>query len=325
METYTDKKQADPFDVVPVSGSLFIRDQSPFSKALKHVEDHDALERVQMEFAALCNQIMSADGIVARGKEDLAAIVRKACGYLDIAIEDLVSGDLSKAVSLIEKSLLSDIFRVGYGTALELKWKADKWMPESWFFTLGLECDFWDDAWSGLLEGLSRKHPILYVGFSGSGESFRDFQSLKEIRQSRQALDQVMALDRLLALVYKKAEPMRFEGVVHALTYKNLLLTHWARHHMNLKEGAGPLSAQQLPVFFRELWMEERKPYHVKPAMQEAFIKWLADTSGLAQKEIRDLAGEPLHHLFEELEREYGGVSLKNLNWRYVKHFLVVP
>lgn len=318
-------KQANPLQVVPVSGSLFIKDHSLFSMALKHVEDDDALDQIQMEFAALCNQLLSADSIIAREKEDLAAIVRKACGYLDIALEEMVAGDSRKAVTLIEKSTLNDVFRVGYGTALALKWKADKWTRRSWFITQGFDFDFWEDLWEGLLEGLSGKRPLLYMGFSESGESFREFRSLEEIHQCHGALDQVMALDRLLYFVYQGATPMHLEGVGYTLTYKNLLLTSWARHHLDLREDNRPLTAQLLPAFFRDLWAEGSKPHRVAPAMKEGFMAWLTAKSGLAPHEIQGFAGKTFDFLFTELEKEYGAVSLKNLDPRYVRHFLVVP
>ena len=178
--THQDMKGADSKQVVPVSGSLFIKDLSLFSMALRYVDDDDVLDQIQMEFAALCNQLLSADSIIAREKEDLAAIVRKACRYLDIALEELVAGDPSKAVTLIEKSTLNDVFRVGYGTALALKWKADKWTQKSWFFTQGFDVDFWGDVWEGLLEGLSGKRPFFIRVFLKAVNHFENSGAWKK-------------------------------------------------------------------------------------------------------------------------------------------------
>jgi hypothetical protein len=191
--------------------------------------------------------------------------------------------------------------------------------------TQRLDFDFWEDPWEGLLEGLSGKRPLLYMGYSESGESFREFRSLEEIHQCHRALDQVMALDRLLSFVYQGTTPMHLECVGHTLTYKNLLLTSWARHHLVLREDNRPLTVQQLPVFFRDLWAEESKPHRVAPEMKEGFMAWLTVKSGLAPHEIQGFAGKTFDFLFTELEKEYGAVSLKNLDPRYVRHFLVVP
>jgi hypothetical protein len=324
LGTQKEMKMADSTQIVPVSGSLFIEDQSLFSMALRYVEDDGVLEQIQIEFAALCNQLLSADSIIAREKEDLAAIVRKACGYLDIALEDLVAGDPSKAVTLLEKSTLNDVFRVGYGAAMTLKWKADKWTRKSWFFTQGFALDFWDDFWEGLLEGLSEKRPLFYAGFSENGESFREFRSLEEIHRCQRALDQVMALDRLLSFVYEGATPIHFEGVGHTLTYKNLLLTSWARHHLGLGDENKAMTVEQMPVFFQKLWAEGSKPHRVAPTMKESFATWLTAMSGLAPHEIQGFAGKTFDLLFAELEKDYGAVSLSNLDPRYVRHFLVV-
>jgi hypothetical protein len=112
--------------------------------------------------------------------------------------------------------------------------------------------------------------------------------------------------------------------VGHTLTYKNLLLTSWARHHLDLGAENTSLTVEQLPLIFEDLWKEGSKPHRVAPAMKESFTAWLTAMSGLAPHEIQGFAGKTFDLLFAELEKDYGAVSLKNLDPRYVRHFLVV-
>ena len=42
---------------------------------------------IQGEFAALCNQIIVADQKPVKNKEDLQTVVKKACGYINIALD----------------------------------------------------------------------------------------------------------------------------------------------------------------------------------------------------------------------------------------------
>jgi hypothetical protein len=65
-----------------------------------------------------------------------------------------------------------------------------------------------------------------------SGVLYREFASLEDIRQTEAAFDQVVAIDDLLALMNIKLDSPSGYGF---LTFKNLLLTLWARHSRRLK------------------------------------------------------------------------------------------
>lgn len=309
---------------VPVSTSLLIRDQDLFYIALKRTQDSRILERLQMEFTAMCNQIVSADGLMIRDKENLANVVRKACGYLGIGLEKVTGRDPHKAARLLQKFPLHHLFRVGYGAALKLRWNTEKWLKESWFVRESFALSFWGDYWEGILEGLLRKRPLFYTGFS-EGEPYREFKTLEEITRCHRALDQIMALDQLLSLLFAQTAVVHPVQAYHPVTYKNLLLTCWARHHLGLPEETKSLGIEELKIFFRNLWVKEARPYRVDTKMKQAFLDWLQMRSDQAIDEILSQVGKTFERLFGELEKEYGSVSLKDLDPRYIKHFLVTP
>jgi hypothetical protein len=309
---------------ISVSTSLHIQDQGLFFMALRHIGDHHTLERLQLELAGMCNQIISADGLSIREKEDLAAVVRKACGYLDIGLQELDAGDPDKGARLVQKYALNQIFRVGYGAGLQLKWKAEKWVKNSWFVKQALGLSFWGLQWEGLLDGLLRKRPLYYAGLR-EGEPYREFRALEEITRCHKALDQIMALDRLLSRVLTHgslAHPMKAS---QPLNYKNLLLTCWARNHLGLSEAVKPLLVEDFKAFFRHLLGAGEKPRLVVESMKQSFWDWLVLRSGLAAVEVQGQVGTALDSLFRELENEYGSVSIEDLDPRYVRHILVTP
>ncbi len=317
-------EQPDLFEVIPVSKSLLIQDTDPFFMALRYVEDSHTLERLEMDFSAMCNQIMSADGLVAREKEDLATVVRKVCGYLNIGLRKLTDGDMQKAPSLLEEFPLNQIFRVGFGAALELKWKAEKWIKKSWFVARDLELNFWEDDWEGVLGGLLKKRPLFYAAFSEGSDPYREFKSIEDINRCRETLDQIMAMDHLLSLVFAHTPLAHPVKTYQPVSYKNLFLTCWARDHLGQPEKIEPFRAEELKAFFLDLWVKGKKPYRVDEKMKKSFWDWLALRSGVAANEFQTQA-EPLDNLFGELEEEYGSVSLDEPDPRYVKHFLVTP
>jgi len=287
--------------------------------ALQEIEDGHILDRLQIEFAAMCNRIMSADSLVARDREALVATVKKACGYLDIGLEELEGDEPRKAAELIASFPLARIFRVGYGAALALKWKVHKWFQKSWFVTQDLETDFWGDAWSNTLEGLIAERPLFCGGFTEEGEPYREFRSVEDIIHCQKVLDQMIALDELLSVMFP---PHRLENLSKSfqpLTFKNLLLTCWAQQHLGLDEAAEPLDAEEMRSLFDDLWGGDNKPYHAQKKMRESFSAWLAKRSGKAAGDVDVIATD----LMDELENEYGSVSVNDLDPVFVKHFLV--
>jgi len=290
--------------------------------SLRHMEDHDMLERLQLEFAGMCNQIISADSLSVREKEDLAAVVKKACGYLDIGLQELNGSDPDKGARVIRQYTLNQIFRVGYGAGLKLKWKTERWFKDSWFVNEGLGPAFWGEPWGGMLEGLLRKRPLYYAGLS-EAVLHREFKDLDEITQTHEAVDQMMAMDHVLSLVLTHdflASPIETD---QPLDFKNLLLTCWARNQLALSEKVRPLSVGELKAFFRSLFGTGAKPRRVEERLRQAFWNWLIVRSGLAAADIRDQVGTVLDRLFGELENEYGFVSIEDLDPRYVRHLLV--
>ena len=309
---------------ISVSTSLHIQDQGLFFTALRHIGDHHTLERLQLEFAGMCNQIIAADSLSIREKEDLAAVVRKACGYLDIGLQELDAGDPDKAARLVQKYALNQIFRVGYGAGLQLKWKAEKWVKNSWFVKQALGLSFWGLQWEGLLEGLLRKRPLCYAGLR-EGEPYREFRALAEITRCHKAVDQIMALDRLLSRVLTHGSLTHPMKACQPLNYKNLLLTCWARNHLGLSEAVKPLLVEDLKAFFRHLLGTGEKPRLVVESMKQSFWDWLVLRSGLGAAEVQGQVGTAFDSLFRELENEYGSVSIEDLDPRYVRHILVTP
>jgi hypothetical protein len=57
--------------------------------------------------------------------------------------------------------------------------------------------------------------------------------------------------------------------------------------------------------------------------MKPSFLKWLSTRSGQRAEEISTGLGNSLEALFKELEEEYGRVAPKDLDPRYMPHFLL--
>ncbi|MBL6970921.1 MAG: hypothetical protein ISR63_02255 [Desulfobacterales bacterium] len=307
---------------VPLYHAGMLKEDNLFTGALKRIEMNEVLEQIQTEFAGLCNQIVAADQETIRDREALGAIVKKACGYLNIGLERLTAKgtphDINRATALIQQYPLAGIFRVGYGRALDLKWRAERWRKTSWFEKEGLLLNFWDQDGMGVLGGLFIKKPLFYDNYA-TGVLYREFVCSDDVDKTAKVLNEIIYLDEFLALTAVKPEQISDDF----LTYKNLILTLWARNYLGLSKKPAPLTLDEFKRFFDDLWSGEGKPRKTSRKMKEAFLHWLSGLTGQALYEISQKLDQTLENLFNEIERELGEVSSKDLVPVYIDLFLI--
>jgi Family of unknown function (DUF6178) len=313
---------------VPISPLRELKEDNHFTRALQKISPANVLQQLQAEFANLCNQIGVADHQSNRGREVLKGIVKKASGYLSIGLEQMLKDkevDPALTAVLITRYRLQDIFRVGFGRALKLKWRAEKWLSNCWFARAGLRLTFWGEKWMGVVGGLLVKKPLFYDNYK-TGVLYRDFAAVDDIIETESIFNQVVAVDDVLSLMNINIEPTAKNGF---LTYKNLLLTLWVRHYRKLKERKlKPLTLKQFLPFFKELLPERPDPdaqgvRKISPKLKTAFLNWLADETKLRDFEISGRLGQTFEDLFNEIENEYGRVAANEIDPRFVRLFLL--
>jgi hypothetical protein len=315
---------------VPSYPSREMEADNHFSRALARIEPQDLLTQVQWEFANLCNQIIVADHKTIRGRAQLHDIVKKACGYISMGLERLRSTgekevDPGKAAAALIRHPLVQVFRLGFGAVLELKWEAEKWLSRCWFAKSGLRLTFWGEQWMGVLGGLLLKKPLYYDNYK-TGVLYREFVALSDLALTEAILRQVQAVDRLLAVMNIQLGPVSQYGF---LTYKNLILSRWAGHCLGLREEKlAAIPASDFKAFYGELLpaepsSESTAPRRIPEALKSNFIAWLACETGLTDVAITESLGRIFEDLFAEIEAEYGRVAAKDLDPRFVQLFLL--
>lgn len=316
-----------PFPV-PQFTDTFLEGDSLFVRALKTIRDAHVVQQLQIELASLCNQVISADQTVIRGRDQLKAVVAKVAGYLSIGLEVMTEnagGVLEmEASARLRRHLLVDIFRTGFAGALQLKWRAGRWRRKSWCQAQQVALTFWDEAWLGLLGGLLIDAPKFYDP-SSTGSNYRDFQTQDEIRATGRSLDQVAAIDGLLADMDTPMAGIEEERLV---TYKNLLLTLWARASLKLPPMDGQTRSIAVPLsdfrhFFKALWTDRQGFRVIGDEKKANFLHWAARASGQPPADLSDRLGRVFEALFDELENELAPVRSGNLDPRHVHLFLL--
>jgi len=235
-----------------------------------------------------------------------------------------------RSASLIRSWLLSGIFRVGYGAALELKWQAQGWVKQSWFTAQKLPLSFWGEAWLGVLGGLLIKKPLFFDNYQ-TGVLYREFRSIEDIQATQTLLNQIIRFDQILgAMADDLSLLLQSIPSMQSLSYKNLVLTRWAQCHIGLSPEIVPIPMDSFILFFRELFGKPGKPDSAKSgriskAMKSSFLLWLSEKTGWTSSELTERSGPEMERLFAELEADLGAVSEADLNPRYIQLFLVGP
>ena len=313
---------------VPYVATTFLDDDNLFVRALKGIGQSHVVQQLQVELASLCNQVISADQEIIRGRNQLKSMVTKVSGYLAIGLELMTDSTAdnreSKASALLQHHLLADIFRTGFASALQLKWQAVRWRKSSWCQAQQVDLTFWDESWLGLLGGLLIDRPKYYDP-STTDSSYRDFQTLDEIEATRHGLGQVMALDRLLKMI---DVPLSSIADIHFLTYKNLLLTLWAKASLNesvadAKATGLTTTLEAFKPFFSSLWIDQKGQRVIANVKKTEFLQWVADASGLSTTELSAHLGTVFEALFNEVEADLAPVETGNLDPRHVPYFLL--
>ncbi|MGD8241649.1 MAG: DUF6178 family protein, partial [Desulfobacterales bacterium] len=200
---------------------------------------------------------------------------------------------------------------------------AENWVAASWFARNGLPLTFWGEAWLGVVGGLLLKRPRFFTN-DRSGPLYREFACLAEIRETGRQLDQVRALDFLLARMHIDLPP---RGQFGHLTYKSVLLTLWARSTLGLSEALQPISLETFGSFWESLFSEGAPTgagaRTIADRHHAALRQWLARRAGQDPAAVADRIGPALAALLNELQEEYGRVSRKAIDPRYVSHFLL--
>ncbi|HSQ86885.1 MAG TPA: DUF6178 family protein, partial [Desulfobacterales bacterium] len=219
---------------------------------------------------------------------------------------------------LIQNYPLSSIFRIGFGLALDLKWRAERWLKKSWFTSKGLLLGFWGEDWTGVLGGLLIKKPLFFDNYK-TGELYREFNSIDDINKTESVLNEIIAFDEIFSLISIEPDP----AVKDFLTHKNFILTLWARHTLGLSEKLIALTIEEFRTFFDGLWEGKEQPRKTSLSIKESFLDWVSSKTELMNYEISQKLGQSFNDLFDEIENGYGTVPRNDLDPRYIHLFLV--
>jgi len=314
----------DVLEMAPYSPLFFVEGRNLLTKTLSGVTDSRFMDRVRLEFAGLCNQVLSADGLPTHDMDVLKKACRKSAGYVNLILEKMCHDDPGAAEALLEKNALISLFRAGFGLAQRLKWEAERGLRKSWFRKKGLRFEFWGEEWGYPLSGLVAKRPLYYDIQKGDGE-YRDFEHDAELAEVAAILHGVMAIDTLLGQLTDEYPFDQKACGLPDLTFHSLLFTLWARRILNLAPSFEGISLDEAKQLFRFLRSgDDRTPYQMA-AYEDVFVNgFMAVASGWDPSAAATLK-ETLSWIWQGFCREYEQVPVNALDPRFSAYIIIRP
>ncbi|MDY6970777.1 MAG: DUF6178 family protein [Thermodesulfobacteriota bacterium] len=310
--------------IVPVSPLHLAGTDNLLTEVVSKAIDTSFLDRIRLEFAGLCNQIVSADGLPVCELDVLINACQKAARHLNLAIERLCGRDILSAELLLKNNSLVSIFRVGFGLVLKLKWEAEQWVKGSWFRSQGLDTSFWGELWGGTLSGLLKSKPRHYMVPRGA-EEYRDFEWLSDLGECLKILRRLIVLDSLLerlAALYTVDN-----GWIQSkdLTFHPILFDLWACRLLNLELRCSGIPLAEAKNFFRLLRAGKKNPPYHMPGFEKAFVRDFVAYTPNSDPEVASILEETLALVWRDFQEEHKRISLKDLDSRFTKFISILP
>jgi hypothetical protein len=328
---------SDPFDpdlpLPPQCFTQFLAGDDLFVKALALVPA-DFMLTLESELAALVNKVISADRLKIRDTKNLEKIIRKTTAFLSLGLESMLEKNISleSAADLIQTYYLEDLFRTGSRAGVQLKTAVHNWYRHSFILQQNLPLSFLGETFLGVMGGLLLDRPLYFDNYQ-TGELYRHFASLSDIQITREAVDRIMGIDRLLARLNPDISSFK-KGV---LTYKSLILTLWAKDRLGLAPDLSPIDMAAFKPFFTALFTEDPGlkptasrepdtkpdlpgPEHSSDIRAEDLALWASETIG---SELPDPVTDLLRELVNEIREEYATVHPDRIDPRFMPHFLL--
>jgi hypothetical protein len=289
---------------------IAVRD--PLMFALDGLPDDDR-ERMLHELISVANRLLVADGVDPGDPEAHRASVRKAVGYVGIALAARHAAEGSGAARAVREVPLIELFREGYGTATALQAQARQRVTEGWASSHARALELLDAPIRASLSGLLQPRPLFHdAAAQGPAAAFREFRSPGDLEETRAAVRMAEVLGRVMI----DALGLEVEGIFRGLEdpglepprFSTVFLTALAWHAVRGEVSIAPLPRDVLAHFLRTVASNRTADPEAASRAVGPFVEQLASDVGLAPDEVATM------HAFgracvAKLKEECGGLD----------------
>jgi hypothetical protein len=283
----------------------------PLAQTLRLLPD-DQRDQALHELFAVGSRLMVADGADTGDPDAHQEVLRKAAGYIGIALEKRGGdhpGTLRDAVANVP---LIELFREGHAEAVRLRQRAVEMRDEGWAAANPQAFRLLDPPLGGRMAGLLEPRPLyLEVKDEQGTGTLRAFRTYAEIDETRLALEMADAVGRLfverMGLDLPRVQATG-SAADHDLRFSTLILTLLAWHASRVDLRGEPLPEDVVADFLRTVASRRPAPPDAPARALDSLMKRLGEELGVPASEmplIRSFGRASL----ERLAAECGGLD----------------
>ena len=306
--TLPDKNAVPPIEKLPALYRYWFRNRSFFNTTLEKL-DSDNYKRLSYELSIMGNRAMMA-GNACRHIENAEQALAQMHKYLDIGLTYLSESSEERAIELLEKVPLIDIFRAAYSLTMQLHDSAMRFLRKYATDDNVNTMQLVPSTTAGLLMALVKIPPQFYEAVSGAGEEYREFADLSEIEKSSILIDRISFLFDLhfsrLALDYREICSGQYsfdiEGGHEDVHFVKLFITAFANFKLVSQGEYKPLSAQNFDRIIREWLRPGGTGYDVDSRLAGEAQQWILGYCAESSSEYRQLASNWAARCFQAFD-----------------------
>jgi hypothetical protein len=268
-------------------------------------------ERVLFEFLSVANRILVADGGDTGDPEAHRAAMRKAAGFIGIALSARGADRTDRAADALVEVPTIDLFREGHAFAVEVQQIARRLTREGWASQHPRALELLDHPIRGRVEALLEPRPRHFACEDGETGTMREFHTAAELDEARVAVEMAEVLGRLLI----EGMGLELERVLEAAPraaeahrFSTLLLTLLAWHSTRSELRGDPLPADVIADFLRTVASRRTAAPEADERALESLLDELRTSFDLTLRE-RSVLEAYGRYCLERLAEECGGLD----------------
>ncbi len=271
--------------------------------------DDDEREKVDQELRYLFNQALVADGADPGDLPAFRAVAERARDTLNLGLEQLAGGVISKAADVLREHPPKRAFQVGFGLTLDLKFAADRLFKDSRISVLGTTLLLEEEQ--RFVEALRKKRPMKALRTPGAEAV--PFRSHRELAEAAVLLERSRAQAEILGGLLgpddaaASAVANRFGAGLSQLGAERLFISAVANALLDGKAEPGPLAAARLPGLLELMFSAEAGTARLREGVVDRATAAFASSSN---PEVRRMVERAVARIGEEAGRPWaqGGV-----------------
>jgi hypothetical protein len=138
----TVKSEVEHATAAPIFAMMLVPKHDLLTEALALIDNINIRKTLQTEFAALANKVIIADNLASDIPDNLRQAADKATAYVNLALEDESSAEISKAAHLLSTTFIEDLFRLGQAQVKTIYNQVDLLTKSGWLsrWPHGINC-----------------------------------------------------------------------------------------------------------------------------------------------------------------------------------------